>query len=71
MSGKSSSEMLAGVKGPAFRINTLLPEAEFRYLYVVLTEHESVSDTGKKAVDRLVKAMGKTLDAVNAKRSRT
>ena len=63
--GKSAAEMLTGKKGPAHRLNVLLPEAEYRYLYAVLTEHEPVSDTGRDTVNRLLKVMGQKIDEIN------
>lgn len=63
--GKSAAEMLTGKNGPAWRLNVLLPEREYRYLYAILTEHEPVSDIGKEAVERLTVAMGKKIDHMN------
>jgi hypothetical protein len=63
--GKSAAEMLTGVKGPAYRLNVLLPEGEYRYLYALLTEHDPVSDTGKAMLKRLLGIMGDKIDEIN------
>lgn len=62
---KSASEMLTGVKGPAHRLNVLLPEEEYRYLYAILTEHDPASDTGRLLVERLLATMGDKIDEMN------
>lgn len=64
----SASEMLTGKPGPAFRLNVLLPEDEYRYLYALLCEHDPLSDTGRDVVKRLLDTMGTKLDEVNDKR---
>lgn len=47
------------------RLNVLLPEAEYRYLYALLCEHEPYSKTGKDMLTRLLGPMGDKIDAMN------
>lgn len=63
---KTIAETLTGKKGNALRVNVLLPEAEFRYLYALLTEHDPVSTDGQDLVNRLTKVMGTKLDKLNS-----
>lgn len=64
--GKSAAEMLTGDKGPAVRLNVLLPELEYRYLYSLLVDHDKpVSETGRKMVERLTQIMGDRIDDLN------
>lgn len=58
MTKKSAAEMLTGQRGSAWRLNLLLPEAEYRYLYAMLVEHEPVSDVGRNLVAHLIEVMG-------------
>lgn len=62
---KSAAEMLTGKPGPAHRLNVLLPEEEYRYLYAILTEHNPTSATGRDTVERLMKIMGDKIDEIN------
>jgi hypothetical protein len=63
--GKSFGEMMTGVPGAAWRLNLLLPEGEYRYLYALLTEHNPVSETGFNLTNKLTKIMGKKIDEKN------
>jgi hypothetical protein len=61
----SAAKMLTGKDESAWRLNVLLPESEYRYLYALLTEHDPLSDTGKALVDRLTTVMGDKIDERN------